>query len=178
MTKNQKAFLDMIAWAEGTWSIGKNDGYDVIVTSTVEHPVLFTDFSTHPRREMDVKNAHGILVCRSDAAGRYQLMGRYFEPYKALCHTYPDCGRPAELQRQPGFYPPCQDCYALQQIKECRALPDIEAALIAQAIAKCAHIWASFPGANYKGQGGGRDLAHMLATFGAALHDVEQAEGA
>jgi muramidase (phage lysozyme) len=155
VTKNQKAFLDMIAWAEGTSAIGSDDGYDVIVTSTPEHPILFTDYSTHPRREMDVKDAQGNLICRSDAAGRYQLMGRYFEPYKSQLGLA-------------DFSPASQDAIAIQQIKECHALDDIEASRIDDAIRKCAHIWASFPGANYKGQHG-RDMGRMLATFGAAL---------
>lgn len=161
MTKNQKAFLEMIAWSEGTAAIGSHGGYDVIVTSTPERPVLFTDYSTHPRREMDVKDAHGNLICRSDAAGRYQLMGRYFEPYRKLLNLF-------------DFSPASQDAIALQQIKECRALPDIEAGQIADAINKCAHIWASFPGANYKGQEHGRDMGHLLAQFGAALESEAQ----
>jgi muramidase (phage lysozyme) len=171
MTKNQKAFLDMIAWSEGTWNIGKNDGYDVIVTSTVDKPVLFSDFSKHPQREMEVLH-HGALAEKSDAAGRFQLMGRYYEAYRNLCHTYPDCERPEGLIHKPGFWPECQRCYALQQIKECRALPDIEAGNINLAINKCAHIWASFPGIGYKGQEQ-RDMGHLLAAFGAALHDAE-----
>jgi muramidase (phage lysozyme) len=156
MTKNQKAFLDMIAWAEGTSAIGQNGGYDVIVTSTPEHPVLFTDYSAHPRREMDVCDRHGNLICRSDAAGRYQLLGRYFQPYRKVLNL-------------PDFSPASQDAIAIQQIKECHALADIEAGNIETAVRKCAHIWASFPGANYRGQEHGRDMGHMLAVFGAAL---------
>jgi len=159
LTKNQQAFLDTIAWAEGTWDIGKNHGYDVIVTSTVARPILFTDFSKHPRREMDVKDAHGNLICRSDAAGRYQFMGKYWEFYQRLL-------------KLPDFSPPSQDVWAIQYLKECHALEAIEAGAIDEAVKKCAHIWASFPGANYKGQGM-RDMGHMLAVFGAALHDRE-----
>ncbi|RAN49238.1 lysozyme [Herbaspirillum rubrisubalbicans] len=72
----------------------------------------------------------------STAAGAYQLLMRYYDIYrKQLGLT--------------GFGPEVQDAIALQQIKECRALPDIDAGRLADAIAKCKNIWASLPGAGY-----------------------------
>ena len=70
------------------------------------------------------------------AAGRYQLLSKYFDSYKAVLGL-------------PDFSPLSQDRIALQQIKECRAIPLIEAGNVEAAIEKCAHIWASFPGAGY-----------------------------
>ena len=49
----------------------------------------------------------------------------------------------------PDFGPESQDKWAIQLIKERRALPDIEAGRIESAIAKCRNIWASLPGAGY-----------------------------
>jgi muramidase (phage lysozyme) len=46
--KQRKAFLDMLAWSEGTDKKGQptnNRGYDVIVGGS-----LFTDYSDHPRK--------------------------------------------------------------------------------------------------------------------------------
>jgi len=127
MTPNQKAFLDMIAWSEGTTRVqGSDDGYNVLVGGTI-----FNGYDDHPR----------ILVrlnpqLYSSAAGRYQLLKRYFDHYKALLGLL-------------DFRPISQDAIALEQIKECRALDDIEAGRIETAIRKCAHIWASFPGSGY-----------------------------
>lgn len=76
ISKNMKAFLDMIAVSE----IGKDllavsdNGYNVIVGSTASHPKLFDDYSQHPKVRVPAIN--------SDAAGRYQFMGRYWEFYK------------------------------------------------------------------------------------------------
>ena len=45
---NQKVFLDMLAWSEGTDNgrqKTRNHGYDVIVGGE-----LFTDYSDHPRK--------------------------------------------------------------------------------------------------------------------------------
>ncbi|MEF0147061.1 glycoside hydrolase family protein, partial [Pseudomonas guariconensis] len=53
------------------------------------------------------------------------------------------------LRLQGGFTPENQDRVALQQIRECRALEDIKAGRIADAIVKCSNIWASFPGNTY-----------------------------
>ena len=130
MTNNQRAFLDMIAHSEiGPALLAVSDnGYNVCVGSTAPQPILFSSYSAHPRIRCAALN--------SDAAGRYQLMGRYFAPYKAQLHLS-DFGHDA------------QDLIALQQIKECRALGDIDAGRFDAAVAKCARIWASLPGAGY-----------------------------
>lgn len=129
MTPNQKAFLDMIAWSEGTDNGHQptaNHGYDVIVGGG-----QLTDYSDHPRKL--------VMLGRqlaSTAAGRYQLLARYWDVYK----------RQLSLK---DFSPASQDAVALQQIKERQALPDIEAGRAEAAIVKCSRIWASLPGAGY-----------------------------
>jgi muramidase (phage lysozyme) len=131
MSPNLRAFLDMIAWSEiGPALLAKSDnGYNVIVGSTPEHPILFSDYSHHPKLHSD--------RCNSDAAGRYQFMGRYWEFYRDQLHL-PDFGKDS------------QDRWATQLIRECHALDDIEAGHVFVAIAKCASgkRWASFEGAN------------------------------
>lgn len=127
MNENRKAFLDMVAYSEGTPRYGDQDGYNVIVGGGT-----FADYSDHPR----VKIWLSKLGIYSTAAGRYQLLARFFDAYK----------------KQLGladFSPASQDAIALQQIKECKALSDIDAGNIEDAIKKCSRIWASLPGAGY-----------------------------
>ncbi|HGF5927973.1 TPA: glycoside hydrolase family protein [Citrobacter freundii] len=125
----RKAFLDMLAWSEGTDKPGqptKNHGYDVIVGGS-----LFTDYSEHPRKLITLNHK-----LKSTAAGRYQLLARYWDAYR----------------KQLGlkdFSPASQDAVALQQIKERGALPMIDRGDIRQAIDRCSNIWASLPGAGY-----------------------------
>ncbi|WP_283647636.1 glycoside hydrolase family 24 protein [Hafnia paralvei] len=125
----RKAFLDMLAWSEGTDKPGqptKNHGYDVIVGGE-----LFSDFSDHPRKLVTLNPK-----LKSTAAGRYQLLSRWWDAYR----------------KQLGlkdFSPASQDTVALQQIKERKALSDIDAGNITSAIQKCSNIWASLPGAGY-----------------------------
>jgi muramidase (phage lysozyme) len=125
LTPNQKAFLDMLAWSEGTAGHG-DDGYNVLVGGD-----LFHSYADHPHRKVEVQP--GLW---STAAGRYQILGWVFNSYKALLGL-------------PDFGPDSQDKIALQLIKECRACDDIENGRLDAAIAKCAHIWASLPGAGY-----------------------------
>ena len=128
MNPNRKAFLDMIAHSEGTSTCKatRHDGYDVIVGGTV-----FADFSDHPRQLIQVRPG-----LKSTAAGRYQLLARYWDAYK----------------KQLGladFSPASQDAVAIQQIKEQKALGDVDAGRFQAAVTKCANIWASLPGAGY-----------------------------
>ncbi len=128
---NTLAFLDMLAWSEGTDN-GKqrtrNHGYDVIVGGE-----LFSSYIDHPRKPVALPK----LGITSTAAGRYQLLSRYWDAYKD------------SLKLVGGFTPANQDRVAVQQIREQGALKDIKAGRITQAIAKCSNIWASLPGAGY-----------------------------
>lgn len=141
---NLCAFLDMLAWSEGTDNgkqPTKNHGYDVIVGGS-----LFTDYSDHPRKLIELPK----LGIKSSAAGRYQLLSKYFDHYK-------------QQLKLKDFGPEAQDRIAIQQIKEQRALEDIEAGRIQEAIAKCKNIWASLPGAGY-GQHEHK-VDNLLATY-------------
>lgn len=125
--KNVLAFLDMLAFSEGTAGRG-DDGYNVIVGGAT----FDNGFVDHPRRLVDLPR----LGIKSTAAGRYQLLARYYDAY-------------ARLLGLSNFGPMNQDRIAIQQIRECRALEDIRAGRLAAAVAKCARIWASLPGAGY-----------------------------
>ncbi|PPC91870.1 MAG: lysozyme [Methylobacter sp.] len=140
--QNRTAFLGMIAWAEGTstCTASRHNGYDVIVGGTV-----FTDFTDHPRRLVRLSPR-----LRSTAAGRYQLLERYWDAYK-------------KLLRLPDFSATSQDAVAIRQIKEQRALDDVDAGRVGEAIAKCANIWASLPGAGYGQREHNRDA--LVAVY-------------
>lgn len=115
----------MIAVSEGTKGHG-DDGYNVIVGGE-----LFHDYSTHPRKLVWIRP--GLA---STAAGRYQLLSKYYDAYS----------------KQLGlkdFSPVSQDAIAIQQIKERHALDYIEKGYISVAIDKVKNIWASLPGAGY-----------------------------
>jgi len=125
-----KAFLDTIAFSElGKLILERSDnGYNVCVGSTPTAIIFFNDYSQHPKIRCQRLN--------SDAAGRYQFMGRYWEYYKKLLNL-PDFGHES------------QDKWAIQLIKECKALDDVESGNIESALKKCASRWASLPGAGY-----------------------------
>lgn len=124
-------FLDLIAFSEGTSTIkGGDDGYNVLYGGG-----LFSNYEDHPRRRLTFP-INGKLVT-STAAGRYQLLERYWDAYRS------------SLRLQGGFTPENQDLVAIQQIRECRALEDVHSGRVAQAIARCSNIWASFPGNKY-----------------------------
>lgn len=125
--KNVQAFLDMISYAEGTDRFGDERGYNVIVGGE-----LFDSYEDHPNILVNLPR----LGIKSTAAGRYQILHRYWTHYK-------------KQLKLPDFSPPCQDAYAVQQIKERRAYDDVKTGRIEKAIEKCSNIWASFPGAGY-----------------------------
>lgn len=144
---NLQAFLDMLAYSEIGRKLLKHsdNGYNVLVGGTL----FSTDYKDHPRKLVDLPK----LGIKSTAAGRYQILARYFDHYK----------------KQLGlkdFSPAAQDAIAIQLIRECKALEDIEAGRISVAIHKCRSRWASLPGAGY-GQHENK-LHDLLAEYGEA----------
>jgi muramidase (phage lysozyme) len=129
---NLNAFLDCVAFSEIGPSLLANpvtdDGYLILVGSTPANPLVFKSFVSHPNIFDKALN--------SDAAGRYQLMARYFEPYKKQLLL-------------PDFGPRSQDRIAIQLIHECHAFDDIIAGNFSSAIIKCNSRWASLPGSQY-----------------------------
>ncbi|NIJ89443.1 muramidase (phage lysozyme) [Xanthomonas campestris] len=128
--RNVVAFMDMLAWSEGTDNgrqPTKDRGYDVLVGGG-----LFQGYANHPRVLVPLPK----LRISSTAAGRYQLLQRYYDAYRKTLGLS-------------DFSPLSQDKIALQQIRERRALPLIQAGKITEAIAKVSNIWASLPGAGY-----------------------------
>lgn len=125
-SRNMLAFLDMLAFSEGTIGRG-DDGYNKLV-----NPAGFFDsYATHPNVLVQVNP-----TLKSTAAGRYQFLSRHWDHYR-------------DLLKLPDFGPASQDAWAIQLIRERRALADIENGRIGDAIVKCAPIWASLPGAGY-----------------------------
>ena len=127
INNQRKAFLDMLAWSEGTDNgrrKTRNHGYDVIVGGE-----LFTDYLITPRKLVTLNPK-----LKSTGAGRYQLLpvGGVYRKQLGL----------------KDFSPKSQDAVALQ-IKERGALPMIDRGDIRQAIDRCSNIWASLPGAGY-----------------------------
>ena len=74
INNQRKAFLDMLAWSEGTINgrqKTRNHGYDVIVGGE-----LFTDYD-HPRKLVTLNPK-----LKSTGAGRYQLLSRWWDAYR------------------------------------------------------------------------------------------------
>ncbi|MGH3056400.1 MAG: glycoside hydrolase family 24 protein [Gaiellaceae bacterium] len=131
---NLGAFLDAIALSEiGQALLEKSDdGYNVLVGSTAAAPLLFDFYADHPNKQVFLPK----LGIYSSAAGRYQLLHRYWPVYKQQL-SLPDFGKAA------------QDAVAVCQIREQGALLDVEMGRFDIAVSKVHNIWASLPGAGY-----------------------------
>lgn len=126
ISDNLKAFLDMLAWSEGTSRMpGSDNGYNVLVGSTSSHPLFFDSYATHP----NILN-HAL---DSTAAGRYQIIHPTFV---SLCSHFGFTD----------FAPDTQDRMAIDLITGRSAMPFIESGNFALAVQKCATEWASLPG--------------------------------
>ena len=98
INNQRKAFLDMLAWSEGTDNgrqKTRNHGYDVIVGGKI-----FTDYSDHPRKLVTL-NPKTQINRRRTLPASFPLVG-----------CLPQAAWPERLLSE------SQDAVALQQIKE------------------------------------------------------------
>ena len=122
INNQRKAFLDMLAWSEGTDNgrqKTRNHGYDVIVGGE-----LFTDYSDHPRK---------LVAKPKTQINRRRTLPASFPLVGCLPQQYPAWRLLSESR----------DAVALQQIKGRGALPIVDRVDINQAIDRCSNIWAS-----------------------------------
>jgi muramidase (phage lysozyme)/uncharacterized membrane protein len=133
---NVKSFLAVIRAGEGTSDSG---GYSRHYGGT-----SFDSFADHPRIAITAGR------WTSTAAGAYQFLSR----------TWDECASALDLA---DFSPKNQDLAALFLIDRRKALDDVLAGRIEQAIAKCNREWASLPGSPY-GQPV-RTMEQALATY-------------
>ena len=76
INNQRKAFLDMLAWSEGTDNgrqKTRNHGYDVIT----RRRAVTMDYSDHPRKLVTLNPK-----LKSTGAGRYQLHSRWWDAYR------------------------------------------------------------------------------------------------
>ncbi len=118
---NVPAFLKAIRLGEGT---SDEMGYYRIVGGQT-----FSDDSVHPHVKVFLPKYQVF----STAAGAYQII---WPTWTGLCKQYGFTD----------FTPETQDEAAVALIAEKRALEDVEEGRFADAVAKCAAIWASLPG--------------------------------
>lgn len=139
LTANRKAFLDLLAWCEGT--SGK-DGYRTMFTGK-----LFTDFKDHPRQ---LQSGGGYT---SDAAGRYQFLSTTWDGVK---------GRAGVSD----FSSISQDKGVIVLLQEIGALSLIDKGQIQSAIEQSKTTWTSLPGAS---QNYGKTMPECVAYFNERL---------
>ena len=128
INNQRKAFLDMLAWSEGTDNgrqKGRNHGYDVIVGGELFAVTPITSQTCHAKPKTQINRRRTLPAC------------------------FPVGGMPTASSSWKTSSPKSQDAVALQQIKERGALPMIDRGDIRQAIDRCSNIWASLPGAGY-----------------------------
>lgn len=158
---NRRAFLDMIAYAEGT--SGPN-GYRTLFGGG-----LFEGFTDHPRQAKQFSDKAGRTLWTS-AAGRYQFMAASPIPTGGATkvNTWDVLAKQLGLS---DFGPDNQDRAALELVRQRGALADVDNGRIAQAIDKVRTVWASLPGAGYAQHE--RKLPVLLAQYAAAGGNIE-----
>jgi muramidase (phage lysozyme) len=152
--QNLRAFLALIAYAEGTDSEAEPYrvcyGYKHTIRSLADHPAVTGEWRGERLPDRMCRGAGLKPGCVSTAAGRYQI----------LKPGWLDGKRALGL---PDFSPASQDRWAVWKIGKRGALEAARDGRIAEAINLCRAEWASLPGAGY-GQPE-RKLAALIGTY-------------
>lgn len=138
-SQNVKAFLDLIAYTEGT---DKLHGYYTRVggskiSNLNDHPGGIVNLGTNKKTGKQL---------RSNAAGRYQFMKAVAGT--GFANTWPECKTALGLT---DFSSSSQDMAAVYLIHRRKALNDLIQGKFYDALFKCAREWASFPKSHTEG---------------------------
>lgn len=148
---NLRAFLRVIREGESSQDEG---AYRWLFGSTRSKPKLFDSFADHPRvrtyEEYDGQFIKNGKIDFTTAAGAYQITQT----------TWGDCVNALALQ---DFGQASQDIAAVWLIRRGKALDDVLAGRVRQAIAKLGNEWASLPSSTY-GQPT-KTLEHALRVY-------------
>lgn len=147
MNKNVKAFLDLIAWCEGTKGRGE-DGYNIMFGGKT----FSNGYKDHPR----IPHRYGKVW--TSAAGRYQFMAK---TTKTRLDTWGECVKALGLK---DFSPASQDKAAIYLITRRGALDEVQAGKIKKACDILCEEWASLPGPNDYNQPQ-RSLTNVIKKF-------------
>lgn len=137
---NVKAFLEAIAWAEGTAQRSNPYAvcfaYKFTITNFADHPTVMGTWKGEKLSDSVCAAAGLGPGCVSTAAGKYQIIRPTWVSLK-------------QRLRLPDFSPESQDAAAIQLLKDCGAHRAIEAGQFSEAVRLARKTWASLPGAGY-----------------------------
>lgn len=155
ITPNERAFLEVIKFAEGTGKGGRDPyatcyAYKFTITNFADHPSELGVWMGERLSDAMCAGAGFKPGCVSTAAGAYQFIRGTWKEVKQKLRL-PDFGRAS------------QDLAALERIRQRGAQKDVREGRFDQAIFKCRKEWASLPGAGY-GQGE-RSLAALQNQY-------------
>ncbi len=137
---NEKAFIKMISFAEGT-NLAPDPyrvcfGYKHTIFDLRDHPAVTGEW-TGEVLPPELCHAAGLSSgCKSTAAGISQLIKPTWLNIKAKL-------------KLPDFSPDSQDRATLFLVAEASALEDLHRGDLKVVVGKCRRIWASLPGAGY-----------------------------
>lgn len=143
---NVQAFLRLIRQGESSQN---EDAYQIMFGGS-----HFESFADHPRQ------LHTIKGIASTAAGAYQFLS---ETWDSLVKQY----------GFPDFSPQCQNEAAVALIAGRKALDDVIAGRLDEAISKCGKEWASLPGSPYGQPVISKTLAHeIFVSYGGRIAEA------
>jgi muramidase (phage lysozyme) len=154
MDTNARAFLALIAWAEGTDRAA--DPYRVCyayrhtIQDFREHPKVSGEWAGEKLSDAMCRGAGLKPGCISTAAGRYQIIAPTWRTVR-------------DRMGLPDFSPASQDKAALYLIRKRGALDAVQRGDVEEAVRLCRQEWASLPG-NTAGQPQ-RRFGDLLAVY-------------
>lgn len=159
--KNVRAFLDAIAWAEGT--ARQPDpyrvcyGYSHTIADLSDHPAITGEWTGKRLPDAICKAAGKGPGCVSTAAGRYQILGPIWRTIR-------------DRLGLEDFGPQSQDEAAIELLRESGALRYVQSGQFQSAVTRARRTWASLPNAGWgQPERSAEQFAQAFTTAGGVI---------